>query len=79
MENNERPKLKACAVLEDRTRSFVNDGYIIRVMYSTPTLFVSRLRHRTNGNEITISGSPINNWYQQKTNGKFTVIHDKIV
>lgn len=78
MQTNDKPMSKECAVLRDRALSFVNEGYVIRVMYNTPTLFVSRLVHQYNGNEITITGFPRENWYQQKMNGREVIAHAPI-
>lgn len=78
MQQSDKPMSKECAVLRDRTLSFVSEGYIVRVMYNTPTLFVSRLVHQYNGNEITITGFPSENWYQQKMNGREVISHAPI-
>ncbi len=73
-----RPMLKACAVLHDRAASFLDEGYMLMHEYNTPTLYVARLRHHYNGNEVTITGFPTENWFQQKNNGRVVINHQQI-
>lgn len=74
----ELPFLKECAVLHDRAVSFLDEGYMLMHEYNTPTLYVARLRHHYNGNEITIAGVPTENWFQQKINGRVVINHQQI-
>lgn len=71
--------LKTSAVLFDRARSLVDEGYIFRVRSSSPTLTFYKLVHRSNGNEIVIIGSPLDNWFTQTKNGKVVINHQPIV
>lgn len=71
--------LKASAVLFDRALSLVNEGYIFRVSSNSPTLTFYKLVHRSNGNEIIIKGSPLDNWFSQSKNGKVVINHQPIV
>lgn len=71
--------LKTSAVLFDRARSLVDEGYIFRVISTSPTLAFYKLVHRSNGNEIVIKGSPLNNWFTQTKNGKVVINHQPIV
>lgn len=70
--------LKACAVLRDRTTSFFDEGYMLMHEYNTPSLYVARLRHHYNGNEVTITGYPTENWFQQKINGRVVIKRQQI-
>ena len=71
--------LKTSAVLFDRARSLVDEGYIFRVVSSSPTLTFYKLVHRSNGNVIVIMGSPLDNWFTQSKNGKVVINHQPIV
>lgn len=71
--------LKAGAVLFDRARSLIEEGYIFRVVSSSPTLTFYKLVHRSNGNVIIIKGSPIGNWFTQTKNGKVVINNQHIV
>lgn len=71
--------LKTSAVLFDRARSLVEEGYIFRVISTSPTLTFFKLVHRYNGNEIVIKGSPLDNWFTQSKNGKVVINHQPIV
>lgn len=76
----DKPKvqLKACTVLHDRAVSFFDEGYMLMHEYNTPSLYVARLRHHYNGNEVTITGFPTENWFQQKVNGRVVISHQQI-
>ena len=71
--------LKTSAILFDRARSLVAEGYIFRVMSSSPTLTFYKMVHHSNGNEIIIKGSPLDNWFTQTKNGKVVINHQPIV
>lgn len=71
--------LKTGAVLFDRARSLVDEGYIFRVICTSPTLTFYKLVHRSNGNVIVIKGSPLNNWFSQTKNGMVVINHQPIV
>lgn len=65
-------KLKTQSILQERVRSFLQDGYLVVVRSSSPTFAFYKLRHRLNGNVITISAEPFRNWMVQRTNDKVT-------
>lgn len=65
-------KLKTQSILQERVNSFLEDGYVIVVQSSSPTFAFYKLRHRLNGNVITISAEPFRNWMVQRTNDKMT-------
>jgi hypothetical protein len=65
-------KLKSQTILQERVRSFLQDGFLIVVRSSSPTFAFYKLRHRLNGNVITISAEPFRNWMVQRTNDKIT-------
>lgn len=71
--------LKTSAVLFNRARSLVDEGYIFRVISTSPTLTFYKLVHRSNGNEIVIKGSPLDNWFTQSKNGKVVINRQPIV
>lgn len=71
--------LKTSAVLFNRARSLVDEGYIFRVISTSPTLTFYKLVHRSNGNEIVIKGSPLDNWFTQSKNGKVVINHQPII
>lgn len=71
--------LKTSAILFERARSLVDEGYIFRVVSSSPTLTFYKLVHSSNGNEIVIKGSPLDNWFTQSKNGKIVINHQPIV
>lgn len=71
--------LKTSAVLFNRARSLIDEGYIFRVRSSSPTLAFYKLVHRSNGNEIVIKGSPLDNWFTQTMNGKVVINRQPIV
>lgn len=71
--------LKTSAVLLDRALSLVNEGYIFRVLSNSPNLTFYKLVHRSNGNEIIIKGSPLDNWFSQTKNGKVVINHQPII
>lgn len=71
--------LKTGVVLYDRARSLIDEGYIFRVISCSPTLTFYKLVHRSNGNEIIIKGSPLDNWFTQTKNGKVVINHQPIV
>lgn len=71
--------LKTSAVLFGRALSLVEEGYIFRVRWTSPTLSFYKLVHRSNGNEIIIKGSPLDNWFSQTKNGKVVINHQPII
>lgn len=71
--------LKKSAVLFNRALSLVDEGYIFRVMSNSPSLTIYKLVHRSNGNEIIIKGSPLDNWFTQTKNGKIVINHQTII
>lgn len=56
----------------ERVQSLVEDGYLIRHIYSGNDYFFTSLKHRTNGNRITISARLRDKLICQKTNGIVT-------
>jgi len=71
--------IKKSAVLLNRALSLVDEGYIFRIKSNSPTLTFYKLVHRSNGNEIIIKGSPLDNWFTQTKNGKVVINHQPIV
>lgn len=65
-------KLKTQVVLQERINSFLEDGYCVVVSSNNPTFAFFKLRHRLNGNVITISAEPFRNEMVQRTNGTVT-------
>lgn len=70
LRNNKPEVSKECAVLKSRTLSLVDEGYVCRVYWNKPELFLARLKHRHNGSEIVISGVPCQNYFSQTRNGQ---------
>lgn len=70
LNNNQREASKECVVLRNRTLTLCAEGYMCVVYWNTPELFLARLRHRHNGNEIVISGVPCQNYFSQTRNGQ---------
>lgn len=65
-------QLKTQAVLHERVKSFMEDGYQLVVKSSCPTFAFYKLRHRLNGNVIIISAEPFRNKMVQRTNDVVT-------
>lgn len=65
-------KLKSQSILQERVKSFLQDGYMVVVRSSSPTFAFYKLRHRLNANVIVISAEPFRNWMVQRTNDKVT-------
>lgn len=59
-------------IIRDRVNSLLDDGYILLFRASDMQKFVYRLRHRTNGNQVTLYVYYSRNWLQQYSNGKIT-------
>lgn len=64
-------------VFEERVSSLVKDGYCKRVDTRLPNLWLVRLKHMSNGNEIVIKGYPIEEVITQQTN--HTTTHYEVV
>lgn len=63
---------KIIRIIGQRIRSLVDDGYI-EVIYTDMTYYIfAKLRHRANGNVVTITAYPHMDRMIQKTNGKVT-------
>lgn len=63
---------KTIRIIGQRIQSLVDDGYI-EISYTDMTYFIfAKLRHKTNGNVVTINANPHSNKMVQKTNGKVT-------
>lgn len=65
-------QLKTQAVLHERVKSFMEDGYQLVVKSSCPAFAFYKLRHRLNGNVIVISAEPFRNKMVQRTNDVVT-------
>ena len=70
LRNNKPEVSKVCAVLRNRTLSLIDEGYVCRVYWNEPELFLARLKHCHNGSEIVISGVPCKNYFSQTRNGR---------
>ena len=70
-------KLQTQARLAKRISELCHDGYTIVVASVSITLTVYKLRHRMNGNTITIIANPLDDFMIQKSNG-VTVYQGKI-
>lgn len=61
-------------VFEHRIASMLEDGYV-EMHYTDMTYFIfTKLRHRSNGNIVTLTAFPQSNRMMQKTNGR--VVYD---
>lgn len=61
-------------IFKHRCTSMLEDGYV-EVSYTDMTYFIfAKLRHRTNGNIVTLTAFPQSNRMMQKTNGR--VVYD---
>lgn len=58
------------AIIRARHRSFMDEGYQQVFMVDGADLFVSKLRHRMNGNTIILKAYPRQNKYTQYCNGR---------
>lgn len=61
------------AVMRARHRSFMDDGYQQVFIVDSERIFMSKLRHRMNGNTIILKAYPQQNRYCQLSNGKMIV------
>lgn len=66
------------AIIRARHRSFLDEGYQDMFVVDTPELFVSKLRHRMNGNTIILKAYPRENKYSQYRNGR-TIIDSAVI
>lgn len=64
--------LKTEKILGERIHALVEDGYLLKVIYWSPTSKFTKLVHRSNGNVITINANIMTDHMVQKTNGKVT-------
>lgn len=62
------------AIIRARHRSFMDEGYQQVFVVDGADLFVSKLRHRMNGNTIILKAYPRQNKYSQISNGR-TIIN----
>lgn len=58
------------AIIRARHRSFMDEGYQQVFVVDGADLFVSKLRHRMNGNTIILKAYPRQNKYTQYCNGR---------
>lgn len=59
-------------VFEERIKSLLEDNYCIRVDTRLPHVWLVRLKHMSNGNEILLRGYPLSKEFFQYTNHVFT-------
>lgn len=64
------------AVIRARHLSFLDEGYQQVFVVDNSEMFVSKLRHRMNGNTIILKAYPRQNKYSQISNGK-TIINKR--
>lgn len=55
-------------VFQERVDSLLKDGYCKRVDTRLPHLWLVRLKHMSNGNEIILKGYPTDGVISQQTN-----------
>lgn len=65
-------------IFRERFISLLKDGYLLKVSTDTDTLWLRKLRHMTNGNEIILKAYPKTKCITQTTNGlmKFIGTYD---
>ena len=66
------------AVIRARHRSFMDEGYQQVFVVDNTDIFVSKLRHRMNGNTIILKAYPRQNKYTQISNGR-TIIDRRVI
>lgn len=60
--------LRMTKVFQERVDSLLKDGYCKRVDTRLPHLWLVRLKHMSNGNEILLKGYPTDGVISQQTN-----------
>lgn len=60
--------LRMTKVFQERVDSLLKDGYCKRVDTRLPHLWLVRLKHMSNGNEILLKGYPTDGVIYQQTN-----------
>ena len=60
------------SIIKERVKSLLDDGYTLLFKSTLMTSVVYRLRHRSNGNVVTMHVYYNRNWLQQFTNGTCT-------
>lgn len=65
-------RLKTQAVLAKRVKDLQLDGYSVIIQRIDISFTFYKLKHLSNGNVITITASPIDDFMTQKTNGIIT-------
>ena len=60
---------KFSRVFDERIRSLVDDHYCKRVDSRLPNVWLVRLKHMANGNQIVLKGYPLDGVIIQCTNG----------
>ena len=55
-------------VFDERVRSLIKDHYCKRVDCRLPHLWIVRLKHMSNGNEVVLAGYPADRKIMQWTN-----------
>lgn len=60
--------LRMTKVFQERVDSLLKDGYCKRVDTRLPHLWLVRLKHMSNGNEILLKGYPSDGVISQQTN-----------
>ena len=60
--------LRMTKVFQERVDSLLKDGYCKRVDTRLPHLWLVRLKHMSNGNEILLKGFPSDGIISQQTN-----------
>lgn len=66
-------------IMTDRALSLVKEDYWLVTISSTETMWFAKLRHRTNGNVVTMVANLLDMTFTQKRNNKIVVNHQKIL
>lgn len=71
------PMLRLSNAFEERVRSLRSDNYCVRVETRLPHIWIARLHHMANGNDIVIKAYPHELKMEQFTNRVLT--HQEII
>lgn len=69
--------LRLFKIFEERVRSLKDDHYCLRVLTRLSNIWIAKLHHMSNGNDIVIKAYPLENRIVQYTNKIKT--HDQLL